>query len=47
VLRYYQRCLHVLEERMQVFPEGMEATIKTLLDILKTGLAQLQHSFIQ
>jgi hypothetical protein len=47
VLRYYQRYVHVLEERMQVFPEGMEGTIKTLLDILKTGLAQLQHSFIQ
>jgi hypothetical protein len=32
---------------MQVFPEGMEATSKTLLDLLKTGLAQFQHPFMQ
>jgi tetratricopeptide (TPR) repeat protein len=47
LLRYYQRCMNLLEERIQVFPEGMEGNIKTLLDILKTGLAQLQHPFIQ
>jgi tetratricopeptide (TPR) repeat protein len=47
LLRYYQRCMYVLEERIEVFPEGMEGNIKTLLDILKTGLAQLQHPFIQ
>jgi hypothetical protein len=47
VLRYYQRYVHLLEERMQVFPEGMEATSKTLLDLLKTGLAQFQHPFMQ
>jgi|SRR5579884_1949632 len=44
LLRYYQRCTTVLEERIQTSSENTEEHVRTLLNILKIGLAQSQHS---
>lgn len=47
LLRYYQRCTSLLEERIQISSESIEEHIRMLLDILKLGLAQLQHTIVQ
>ncbi len=47
LLRYYQRCTTVLEERIQSSSESTEEHIRTLLNILKIGLAQSQHPITQ
>ena len=47
LLRYYQRCTSLLEERIQISSESAEEHIKTLLSILKIGLAQFQHLIMQ
>lgn len=43
LLRYYQRCTSLLEERIQTSCESTEEHVRILLDILKIGLAQPQH----
>jgi hypothetical protein len=47
LLRYYQRCTSLLEERIRTSSESTEEHIRTLLDILKTGLSQPQHAIVQ
>ncbi len=44
LVRAYQRCIAILEERMQVVPEHLSSS-QVLLDTLKCGLLQLQSLF--
>jgi tetratricopeptide (TPR) repeat protein len=47
LLRYYQRGMCLLEERIQTSSESTEEHIRTLLNILKIGLSQSQHTTVQ
>ena len=46
LVRCYQRCTCILEERMSASPEMSDDTMRTLLNILKAELGQVQYPIL-